>query len=239
MRSMYVCITSGAIAASTAIAGAAITTTDPGLFVSGSIDDRFESRIRVDGGNSQTWKTAFWDDATLLSNSGINQNVFTDNVTYDFRLQYDALSGDTTLSVFDVNLGGSTGDLMLNDTIALTPGMGLAGFRFFIVSEDDGSTATAANFMASIDGATPESVPGLFSGPTERFVESDVFYFDQYATTFQLDGQINFDWVNGANLQGERFKLSVKLLEGAPIPSPGSLAIIGLLGAGLVRRRHR
>lgn len=237
MQCLFVALASAVVAPS-ALAG--FTTTDPGRLI--NIDTGFESRIRLDGGSSQTWKTAFWSgDDVLLSESGVNRDVFADGVAFDFEISYDFAAGDASITVFGVTLGNpgnpTVADLTLTDTIALSPGFEPAGFRYFVTSNDDGSTTEAFDLMASVDGGTPQPVADILSGPSNRFIENPPYFFDAPVTTFALSGKLRFDWVPGSNLMNERFKLTVKLLEGE-IPSPGVGALLGLAGLAAVRRRR-
>lgn len=209
-----------------ALAHAGFTETDPGLFT--DIDDRFESRIRLDGGNSQTWKTAFWEDDTLLNTSGNTQNVFSNGVTYSFSLTYNAASGLANLDIAGLNV---------SETIMLDPGHDLAGLRFFVRSETDGATRVE-NLALSLDGGLAEAIDPLEAGLGQVFVEGPTYYFDAVHESLEFTGDVTFSWEAGANLQGERFKFSTKILQGQLIPAPATFALFGLAAAGRRRRRE-
>lgn len=208
-----------------AVAFAGFTETDPGLFT--DIDDRFEARIRLDGGNSQTWKTAFWEDTNLLNTSGVDQNVFGNGVTYGFSLTYDSISGLANLDIAGLNV---------SETISLDPGYDLAGLEFFVRSESDGATRVD-NLGLSLDGAPAQAVDPLESSLGEVFVQGPTLYFDEVHTTLEFTGDLTFSWDPGANLQGERFKFSTKILQGQVIPAPASFAMMGMMLFGGRRRR--
>ncbi|MGP1345783.1 MAG: hypothetical protein ACTS3F_03835 [Phycisphaerales bacterium] len=214
-----------AVLALAANALAGITTTDPGLYE--SIDDRFEARMRLDGGNSQTWKTAFWDDA-MIANSGIAQNVFQNGITYPFSFTYNAGTGDAFLSIAGRNL---------SQNIPLTPGLAFAGFDWFVRSEINAST-TASNLAVSIDAGTPIAIPGLVSDNTQVFVAGPTYFLDAPATTIAITGDLTFAWTQGVNLNNERFKLSFKINEGTLVPTPSALAAFALAGLTAARRRR-
>ena len=209
------------------------STTNPGYT---DVDSLFQARVRVDGGGSQTWKTAFWDGTDLLDTSGNFQNVFNDGQTYNWSLYYNALTGAASFIVEDVNIGGGVGDLILNDTILLDPGKEFVGFRFFNNSRVDEGTTLAANMSASVDGGAAAPVADLLSPFSGNFVESDYYYFDTPAETLSFSGQVNFDWDAGANLQGDRFKLTIIPLQG--VPTPGTAALLGFAGLFGARRRR-
>lgn len=223
--------TATVVAATAGSAFAGLSTTDPGLFT--DIDDRFEARIRLDAGNSQTWKSAIWDDTTLLGTSGNVQNLFTNGAVNPFSFSYDAVTGDASLTV-----AGRT----VTETISLTPGSGIAGFRFFVRGEANAATTTVANLMASVDGAAAESVPGLATTLSTGFVESPNYYVDSLSVaSLALTGDVTFDWLGTAtqnNLKNERLKFSFKVLEGTPIPSPAGVAMLAFGGLVALRRRR-
>lgn len=224
MRAVAVSAAAVAVLALAGTVQAGITFSDPGLY--DTIEDRFESRIRLDGGSSQTWKTAFWDDTTLLSTSGVNQNVFGNGVGYDFSFTYDAGTGAASLDV--AGLG-------LSDVITLDPGYGLAGVRFFTRSETDGETQVSG-LSISVDGAPSVPVADFGTGLGEVFADGPTAYLDAPATTLAITGTVSFSWLDGANLQGERFKFSTKVLQG--IPGPGAIALLAVAGLGGRRRRR-
>lgn len=208
------------------IANAGISTTDPGLYT--GIDDLFEARMRLDGGNSQTWKTAFWDDG-MISNSGITQNLFQNGVSYPFSFSYDSSSGAANLSI---------AGRVLNSNIPLTPGLDFAGFDWFVRSEVNGST-TASNLLVSVDGGTPTGLPDLVSGNTQVFVPGPTYFLNAPADTIDITGDLTFAWNAGVNLQGERFKLSFKINQGTLIPTPGAMALFACAGGLAMRRRRK
>lgn len=91
---MKTIIATALVVAAGSASASSLVTTDPALFA--NVDDRFEARIRLDGGNSQTWKSAFWEDTTLLGTSGNTQNLFSDAAVNPFSFSYDANTGAAT-----------------------------------------------------------------------------------------------------------------------------------------------
>ncbi|MEM8834226.1 MAG: hypothetical protein AAGD00_00265 [Planctomycetota bacterium] len=222
----------------TTTATGAIIADTPGL---NGIDDRFEARIRLDQGNSRTWKSAYWEDSTLIKTSGnfSNPDVWNDAQTYDFTFSYTASTGAASLVVEGLKLGSTIGDLTLTETINLTPGEDFAGFRLLARSNNDGSVTTFADLQASLDGGTAQSVPTLVSGAGQSFVEPSVwYYFDEAVDNLTITGTVNFDWADGSNLNNERFKVGIKVLEGDLVPAPGAFALAGMAGLVGIRRRR-
>jgi MYXO-CTERM domain-containing protein len=224
--SRTICLAALCCTALTTVASADITFSDPGLYE--NLDDRFEARIRLDGGSSQTWKTAFWDEDSLISHSGIHQNVFEDGHSYGFAFDFDASTGQADLSV---------AGLELSETIMLDPGMELAGFYLFLRSETGTGLASASNLLASVNNGPAQALDGLTSGVNDGWVTGPMAYVDGATDQLALTGDVTFDWQPDANLQGDRFKLGVKIVQGSPIPAPGAIALLGL--AGIVGRRRR
>ena len=215
-----------AVAVASSLSSAQFVTVDPGLFT--NIEDRFEARIRLDGGNSQTWKTAIWEDTTLLATSGNVQNFFASGVEKDFDLSYDALSGLVSLTV---------GDRVVSTNITLTPGTQLAGFRIFATSQAGLGSSFINDLTAGADAGSL-AIPDFGSDTADGFVDGPTYYLTSASDSISLSGDAVFAWLAGANLQGERYKVSIKVLEGVLVPAPGPLALAGIGGLIALRRKR-
>ncbi|MEM1330974.1 MAG: PEP-CTERM sorting domain-containing protein [Planctomycetota bacterium] len=213
-------------------ANAGIVTTDPGLYT--TLEGRYDARIRLDGGNSQTWKTAVWNTGafggSLITTSGNQQNAFNSGVDYDFELGYTASTGALSLSVF----GANNGDVLLNTTQSLSPGFEFGGFRYFIKANSAGIT-TVSGLEASLDGGTPVSLSGLSAN---GFAQGPTYFFDSVTDELSLTGSIRFDFagLTANQIQGERFAFDVILLQG--VPAPSTAALLGVAGLAATRRRR-
>jgi hypothetical protein len=217
-----------ALAVGTASAG--LSTTDPGLYT--NIDDRAEARVRLDGGNSQTWKLAFWDADTTVApfktNGNADRDFFQNNQTYSFQLDYNVSTGQ---------LDWAVGGLFISDTVLLDPGHALAGIKYFVTSDRDPGETRVDNMQVTMDGTTTESVASAVAGRGTSFFEPANLFFTSAVTTVRITGDINFNWDPGANLQGDRFRLTIKLNQGL-IPTPGAAATLALAGLAAARRRR-
>lgn len=219
-----------AVAALATAATAQVTTTDPGLFT--GIDDHVEARVRLDGGNSQTWKLAFWQDGNtpVTTNGNANRNFFQDGAVNPFELTYSAATGALRFQV---------DSLVIEDTFLLAPGEGLAGLKYFVTSTRDDGITTASDLRLSLNGGPEIDLQTAQAGLGSTFNEPPVLFFDQPVSDIRLTGNVVFDWLPGANLQGDRFRLSINLNTGTPIiPAPGAAALAGLALLAAARRRR-
>lgn len=220
-----------AMAATGCIASAAhagIVFSDPGLFENQT--DRFEARIRLDGGNSQTWKAAFWTGSSLIGTAGNYPNVFSDGALYEFSFSYDATSGQALLQIADMSV---------NQTIALDPGMSLAAVRLAARSESGTGRTLLSHLQLATNTGPAQSVSDFMSDTNEVWANGPTAWFDGPTDSFVLTGNVAFDWDNGANLQGDRFKFSAYLVQGNAIPAAPTLALLAAGLVGLRRRRMR
>ena len=219
--------------------GGTVSLTDPGLFDSNSYAALFEARARLDNGNSQTWKTAFWsptNTATPVITSGVwNPSPWMSARAEAFTLTYDTQSGVAAWSIL-----GRT----ISWTFAVSAGKEFAAFRFEARS-NTGAVSLGNGFLASVNGATAEAIDGLtsVSASESQFVSGPMVYLRRGVTTLTLTGSVTFTY-DGAQ-QGDRVRFSVRGYEATPIadqppvPSPSggmALASMGLL-LGLRRRR--
>ena len=213
-----------------ATANAGVLTTDPGRYT--DIDDRAEARVRLDGGNSQTWKLAFWDGDTTVApfrtNGNGDRNYFQNNVTESFELNYNAVTGA---------LNWTVGGLSISDTVLLDPGYALAGLKYFVTSDRNPGETRAENMAVSLNGGSAVAIADATASFGTSFFEPSNLFFDMDVQTLRLTGDITFNWQPGANLQGDRFRLTVKLNQGL-IPAPGAAAALGLAGLAAARRRR-
>jgi hypothetical protein len=228
-----------ATTAGPALAG--ITTTDPGLY--NNTSTLVQARIRLDQGGSQTWKAAFWQNTTMLSNSGVqgpNPPVWTNAVAYDWTITYNAGTGAGSMQV----LANQT--VVTTANFGLSAGQSLAGFYFFTNSTYAGGTDPAGphsktevyDIAASANGGPATTLASITSDFLQNFVQGPNFYFDAPTTTLQLTGKIRFTWNTGANISADRNKLTLILLQGTPIPTPGTTALLALgLFVGTRRKR--
>ncbi|MEM7754514.1 MAG: hypothetical protein AAF297_02645 [Planctomycetota bacterium] len=210
-------------------AAATVTTVDPGLYT--GIDEVAEARVRLDGGNSQTWKLAFWDGAgstPFMTNGNSDRDHFQSSVTESFQLDYDVASGQ---------LDWTVGTLTISDVVLLDPGHALAGLKYFVTSDRDPGETRAENMAVSLNGGAAVGIADATASFGTSFFEPANLFFDADVQTFRLSGDLTFAWNVGANLQGDRFRLSVKLNQGL-IPAPGAVAAFGFVGLAATRRRR-
>ncbi len=213
---------------------------DPGAYDTSGISSLFEARTRLDAGNSQTWKNAFWQSGEHqpAATGGNFSSPWVSGQAQNFELAYHAGTG---MAVWTVDMPGPIGPNMTMSSFQLGPDNLLAGFRFSARSEGNGSSTLLNDLELSINGGAYESILGLgsveSSGP-DVFVDSDTVFFTEEITSLAIRGNVTFDWLEGTNLQGDRFRASVRLLEGQLIPAPGALALLGgALLCGVRRRR--
>ena len=238
-------LTAGACAAAVLVvsgsASAAVTTTNPGWVADSTL---FEARMRVDAGNSQTWKSAFWADGNLGSTSGNAQNLWNDGVTYSFELIYTASTGAAALTVFGLN----GGDRVTVDTITLDAGDGVAGFRYYARSQNNGiGSTTLSNLSLDVDGDVV-ALADLESGLADTWVETqNLFFTSNDVESVVITGNVNFDWLDSlsgsdinSNLKNERFKAGFYFIEadGTAVPTAGTAMLAGVAGLAAARRRR-
>lgn len=232
---------SAIVVASSALstANAALITTDPTGLVDGPTSTLVEARARLDKGNSQTWKTALITSGNTIQDTGGNtapaNNPWQNAVPADFSLTYDIASGLTTLT-----LDWGTRVETAQADILPAPGNNFVGFRFEARSEAN-SFSILDNIAVSINGS-PATLPITSqSAVGASFAQSSDFFFtDAFSlSTFEVTGTALFSWDAAANLQGDRFRVNTRLLQGVAIPTPGAatLACIALLTP--IRRRRR
>lgn len=219
-------------------ANAALITTDPTGLVDGPTSTLLEARSRLDGGASQTWKTALITSGNTLNATGGNTtpatNPWQNNVAADFSFSYDNTNGLATLIV-------DWGTRLETAQATILPGAGnsLVGFRFEARSEAN-SFSILDNIAVSVNGApatlpiTSQSAVGAAFTQSSDFFFTDAFTLDSFSVT----GTALFNWDAGANLQGDRFRVNTRLLQGVAIPAPGAVALAGIAGLGLTRRRR-
>lgn len=235
MKTTATIIAAAAIAAP-AIAG--VTTTDPGRYDLATADSLVEARARVDNGNSQTWKTAFWSDgSTLASHSGIiNPSPWVSGQAEQFSFTYDAATGDATWSVIGRNL---------TDTFVMDPADTLAGFYFSArsnapASNDAGGSVLADNLMVSVDGQTAQAITGMPSFGIDTntvYADSALVFFTEDVASFTITGDVTFNFA-GSNAKNDRYRFSVRPVAAELIPTPGAATLTALAAvAGLRRRR--
>ncbi|TVQ53766.1 MAG: hypothetical protein EA377_07425 [Phycisphaerales bacterium] len=219
---------------------ASVIVGDSSAYQSDSLSTLFEARARLDAGNSQTWKTAFWrsGESVPVATGGNFTSPWISGQAQNFELSYDVNSG---MAVWMVDLPSPVGMNTTMSAFQLSPGNLLAGFQLFARSEGDGSSTLLDGIEISVNGNGYESIAGLSSlesGGSQVFAESDAVYFTDLVDSFSIRGSITFDWLDGTNLQGDRFRGSIKLIEGELIPAPGALALFGsALLCGARRRR--
>jgi len=230
-----ICVMSGA-------ASAAVTTTNPGWVGESTL---FEARMRVDAGNSQTWKSAFWTGgSTPSSTSGNAQNLWNDGIDYGFELSYAASTGAAQLTVFGLN----GGDRVAVDTITLDAGNDVAGFRYYARSQGGGiGTTTLSNLSLDVDGDVV-ALNALESGLSDVWVETQNFFFTSNTVeSVTITGTVNFDWLDSlsggdinATLKNERFQAGFYFIEadGTAVPTAGTAMLAGVAGLGAMRRRR-
>ena len=213
---------------------------DPGAYDTSGISTLFEARTRLDAGNSQTWKNAFWrsGEQQPAATGGNFSSPWVSGQAQGFELTYHAGTG---MAVWTVDMPGPIGPNMTMSSFQLGPDNLLAGFRFSARSEGNGSSTLLDGLELSIDGGAYEAIQGLgsveSSGP-DVFVDSDSVFFTEEISSLSIRGSVTFDWLDGTNLQGDRFRGSIRLMEGQLIPGPGALALFGsALLCGARRRR--
>jgi hypothetical protein len=189
-----------------------------------------EARVRLDAGDSQTWKSAFWQGDTLLSTSGNAQNVFTDGASTPFNFAYDA---DSSLATLDV-AGRS-----LSNHITPPAGKQLAGLQLALRSEHSVGTTLLFNVQATIDGApSPFALPDMNTNLTsDTSVVGPALFFDSAANSLSLTGDITFDWGSG-DTSGDHFKLSLYVIMGNALPSAPTTAMLAPIALAIARRRR-
>lgn len=231
-----------AVVAAASSASGALTTVNPG-YVSGST--HFEARMRVDAGNSQTWKAALWQGGNNpQASNGVKQNLWNDGQTYNFELTFSAADGATSLTVFD--LGGA--DQVAATTLELDAGDTVAGFRYYSRSQGNGiGSTTLSGLNINIDG-TDVALADLSTGVNEVWKETNNFFFtDPNVQNIAITGSITFDWLDtlsgnaiNQNLKDERFKAGFYFLsaDGSAVPAPGAAALAGLAGVAALRRKR-
>ncbi|HEX8878280.1 MAG TPA: hypothetical protein VF777_16155 [Phycisphaerales bacterium] len=236
-----VCVSASALVSISGSAWAGITIVNPGLYT--NLSEVGQARIRLDQGNSQTWKAAFWKDLSMLANSGVqgpSPAVWSNAAEYDWTIKYNAASGNGSIQV------SANQNVVTAANFGLSAGKSLAGFYFFVNStyaggsDINGAHAKTEVYGMSlkIDGGLPVAIPGLTADFLQSFVQGPNYYFDSAATDVEFSGKIKYTWNAGANLNNERNKFTLKLLEGERIPTPGATALLALGGLALARRRR-
>lgn len=223
------------------VAAAGISAVDPGLYT--SFDEVGQARIRLDQGNSQTWKAAFWRDLSMLSNSGVqgpSPAVWSNATTYDWSISYNATTGVGNIRV----LANQT--VETSAVFNLSSGKSLAGFYFFVNSTyaggSDPSGAHAKtevfNMTASLNGGSAISVPGLTADFLQSFVRGPDYFFTTPVNEVEFRGSLRFTWNAVANLNNERNKFTLKFIEGVVIPAPSGVLALAMGGLLAARRRR-
>lgn len=241
MRSTLILVCAATVASLSASSLAGVTTTNPNLYT--NLNGQVQARLRVDQGNSQTWKTGFWSDATNTpiatgGNFTPATPVWTSGTAYDFTITYNSVSGAASIVV------GANQAQNVNAIIPLNAGKFLAGFSFFLNSADgasEGSRTSSEVFdlTASTNGQPAQPIASLTSNLTpDNFVQGPTYYVDSPTTTISLSGKVRFAWEAGANLNNERVKFTLKFLEGDVVPTPGSMGLLALAGLVISRRRR-
>ncbi len=220
-------------------ANAALITTDPTGLVDGPTSTLVEARARLDKGGSQTWKTALITSGNSIQDTGGNttppNNPWQNAVPADFSLTYDTASGLTTLTL-------DWGTRVETSQANILPEFGntFVGFRFEARSEAN-SFSILDDIAIKLNGSATALPISSQSAIGSAFAQSSDFYFtDAFSlSTFEVTGTALFSWDAAANLQGDRFRVNTRLLQGVAIPAPGvaSLACITLLAP--IRRRRR
>lgn len=218
-----------------------VTTTNPNLY--NNLNGQVQARLRVDQGNSQTWKTAFWSDTTNApiatgGNFTPATPVWTSGTAYDFTITYNSVSGAASIIV------GANQAQNVNAVIPLNAGKFLAGFSFFLNSADGAGEGTRTSsevfdLQVSTNGGPNQGIAGLTSNLTpDNFVQGPTYYVDSPTTSISLSGKVRFAWEASANLNNERVKFTLKFLEGDVVPTPGSMGLVALAGLVIARRRR-
>jgi hypothetical protein len=231
----------GAIVVVAGNAFAGITTVDPGVYT--NVSEVGQARIRLDQGNSQTWKAAFWKDLTMLSNSGVqgpNPTVWSNAAEYAWTIKYNAGTGNGSIQV------AANQNVVTSANFGLAAGKSLAGFYFFVNSTyAGGSDVNGAhaktevyNMTAKLDGGAAIAIPSITADFLQSFVQGPNYYFDSSVMDVEFSGKIKFTWNAGANLNNERNKFTLKFLEGNRIPAPGAAVLLALGGLAVARLRR-
>lgn len=241
MRFSSLGVSAIALVAIAGTAAAGLTTVNSGLYT--DLSEVGQARMRLDQGNSQTWKAAFWKDLAMLSNSGVqgpNPSVWTNAAEYAWTIKYNAGTGAGSIQV------AANQNVVTSANFGLSAGKSLAGFYFFVNSTyAGGSDINGAHaktevygMTAKLDGGPGIAVPNITADFLQSFVQGPNYYFDSSVTDFELSGKIKFTWNAGANLNNERNKFTLKLLEGTRIPTPGASALLAIGVLAAARRRR-
>lgn len=232
-------VTACAVVVSAGSASAALTTENPG-YVSGST--LFEARMRLDQGNSQTWKAAFWEGGQLGGQTGVvNGSPWVDGLAYDFTLNYTASTGAAEITIFSLN----GGDRVAADTIQLATGNSVAGFRYYAGSRSGIGTTSLTGLTADIDGDVV-SLDDIGTTINNGWnITSNFFFTANDVEQVSISGQITYDWIDSVSngdfdLQGERFKAGFYFVEanGTEVPAPGAAVLAGVAGVAALRRKR-
>lgn len=241
MQRSFSLVSALALVASAGTAFAGITTVDQGLY--NNLSEVGQARIRLDQGNSQTWKAAFWKDLTMLANSGVqgpNPVVWSNATEYAWTIKYNAGTGNGSIQV------AANQNIVTSANFGLSAGKSLAGFYFFVNSTYAGGNdvngahakTEVYGMTAKIDGGSAIAIPNITADFLQSFVQGPNYYFDSSATDVEFSGKIKYTWNAGANLNNERNKFTLKFLEGNRIPTPGATALLALGGLVIARRRR-
>lgn len=223
------------LASSTSL-GAAVTQTDPGAFVDGTIESAFEARARLDDGRNR-WKNALFDGRTRLARGANERDAFDSGFGESFTLRIDSGTGEVS---FDIAGLSATAVLDLGEDDAV------AGFRFNLRSERNAGSTALSDLSWDLDGETV-ALDDASSGYSQRLVRGESFYFDRAVEVAELSGRLTFSWDEGTNTRGGRFQAMIFPLIGeavtpptnTPVPAPATLALAGVaLLAGPARRRR-
>lgn len=232
-------------AMSAVVAQAAVTTTLPAGVEAETVESVFEARGRVDGYQSQTWKTALWGESgsTPVTQGAIVQNYYQDGETYDWTFEYDASTGVVNWSIEGLS--------DLDATFQLTEGKDLVGFKMYTRADEasTGGSTVLSNIQVTYNGQT-ESINDLFSGNGNGLWVERTMYFGQDVESFTLTGDVTFDWLDVKKTKTERYKFGVKAVQGVAnfgggtgggtgtvIPSPAAIwAGVTLIGYAVMRR---
>ncbi|TVQ76478.1 MAG: hypothetical protein EA380_08655 [Phycisphaeraceae bacterium] len=214
-------------------------TTDPTGLVDGPTATLVEARSRLDKGASQTWKTALITSGNTLQDTGGNttppNNPWVSGAGAEFTFTYDNTNGLATLLV-------NWGPVVEMAQATILPGAGnsLVGFRFEARSNLD-AVSSLEDLGIKINGSS-ETLPisSIAANGSPVFVQSDNFYFtDAFSLTFfEVTGVARFTWADGVTIQGDNLRVATRLLQGVAIPTPGSVALAGLAGVAMLRRRR-
>lgn len=227
---------------------AAITTSLPNGIDSDTVESVFEARGRVDGYQTQTWKTAIWGEsgARPVTDGGIIQNYYNDEQTYDWAFDYDATTGVVNWSI--------EGLPSLDATFELTEGSNLVGFKVYARADEasSGGSTVVDNMQVTYNGKS-EAVANMVSGQGNPLWVDETWYFNENVDSFSLSGQVTFDWLDVKKTKTERYKFGIKAVQGvgtfggpggggggAVVPSPTAIwAGVALIGYTVMRRVRR